>query len=188
MKKTIVILGTFLTLFFIACEGPSGYDGYDGYDGIDGEDGLDAEIGQVFEIETDLALNTDANRFELLFEEFPTDVDIFSSDVVLIYRLEEVVATDDGDLDVWRQLPQPFITNEGTFFYNFDFTQGDFSIYAETEFDASLLSTDFTDAQVFRIAVVPAAFISGKLDKSNIASVMSSLGLEEKDIHRILIE
>jgi hypothetical protein len=45
-----------------------------------------------------------------------------------------------------------------------------------------------TDNQVFRIAIVPAEYgQASKMDPSNLASVMTSLGVQESDIQRIIL-
>ncbi|MUH37036.1 hypothetical protein D9O36_14385 [Zobellia amurskyensis] len=177
MKKSLLLLGTFFTLFFTACEGPTGPPGFDGRDGIDGA----AFEAAAFEIDIDLSLNSDLNRYEFLFELYPSDITLRSGDAILIYRLEEVV----NGTDVWRQLPQPFFSDEGLLYYNFDFTQGDYSIFVEPEFDASLVQADFVQNQIFRIVIVPTDFrASVKIDNSNITNVMSSLGLTEKDVKK----
>ena len=41
MKKVTLLLGAFIALFFISCEGPAGPPGFDGFDGQDGQDGED---------------------------------------------------------------------------------------------------------------------------------------------------
>jgi len=182
MKRSLLLLGTFLTLFFTACEGPTGPPGFDGRDGEPGLDGAAFEAA-AFEIDIDFALNTDLNRYEFLFEPYPSDISLRSGDAILIYRLEEIV---DGT-DVWRQLPQPFFNDEGLLYYNFDFTQGDYSLFVEPEFDAVRVQSDFVNNQIFRIVIVPTDFrASAKLDKSNIANVMSTLGLTEKDVTKTL--
>lgn len=184
MKKFSVVFGAFLTLFLVSCEGPSGPPGFDGLDGLDGQNGVDGSIFEAaaFEIEMDFVLNTEANIYEFGPELYPTDITLLKDDVVLIYRLEEV---NEG-LDVWRQLPQPFFAEDGLMFYNFDFTLADFGLFVEPEFDASLISLDLVEAQVFRVVVIPGDLgTSSKMDRSNMASVLSALGIDEKDISRI---
>ncbi len=175
MKKSLLLLGTLFTILFISCEGPTGPAGFDGRDGADGA----AFEAAAFEIEIDLLLSSNLNRYEFLFEPYPSDISLRSGDAILIYRLEEV---SDG-LDVWRQLPQPFFSEEGLFYYNFDFTQGDYSIFVEPEFDATLVQSGFIENQIFRIVIVPTDFdATAKTDKSNITAVLSSIGLTEADV------
>ena len=71
-------------------------------------------------------------------------------------------------------------------FYNFDFTQADFGLFVEPEFDANLIPLELVQAQVFRIVVIPTDFgTSSKMDQSNISSVLNALDIDEKDISRI---
>ena len=187
MKKFSLVFGVFLTLFLVSCEGPIGPPGFDGIDGRDGQNGQDGEDGPIFEaaafeIEMDFVLNTDANIYEFGPELYPTDITLIKDDVVLIYRLEEV---NDG-LDVWRQLPQPFFAEDGLMFYNFDFTQTDFGLFVEPEFDANLISLDLVQAQVFRVVIIPGNLgTSSKMDRSNISSVLNALDIDEQNIQRI---
>lgn len=187
MKKATLLFSAVLALFLISCEGPAGPPGLDGFDGADGAPGPPGpEFEAVaFEIDIDMVLNLDFNRYEFALEPFPVDVVLLPDDVVLMYRLEEV----NNGLDVWRQLPQPFFSDQGLLFYNFDFTLNDYSILLEPEFDASLVSTELVQNQVFRIVVIPADLgLASKMDKSNIDAVMRSLGIEEKDVKKIQVD
>ncbi len=175
MKKITLIFSLFITLAFVSCEGPVGPPGLDGLNGSEFE-------AAAFEIEMNMALNSDLNRFEFALEKYPTDIKLLASDVVLIYRLEEV----NNGLDVWRQLPQPFFSDQGLLYYNFDFTQNDYSIFLEPEFDATLVDLGLVQNQVFRIVILPANLgTSSKMDRSNVVSVLNALGVEENDIQKI---
>lgn len=180
MKKITLALGAFLALFIISCEGPEGLEGLPGRDGQNGIDGPSFEAA-AFEIDIDMVLNTDLNRYEFAGEPYPSDITLIADDVVLMYRLEEV----NNGLDVWRQLPQPFFSDEGLLYYNFDFTLNDYGIFVEPEFDAAIIPTDLVLGQVFRIVIIPANLGTSKVDKSNLSAVLSSLGIEEEDIKRI---
>lgn len=179
MKKITLVLGAFLTLFFVACEGPAGPPGFDGADGLDGADGSEFEA-IAFEVQVDLLDNSGTFEFGEPFSVH--SIELFPDDAILVYRLEEV----DNGVDVWRQLPQPFMTDDGLLFYNFDFTQDDYKLYVEPEFESDLVASDLVLDQVFRVFVVPANLgLSSKMDKSNINAVMNSLGLEEGDVQKI---
>lgn len=180
MKKITIVLGAFLTLFLISCEGSQGPPGPPGLDGLDGLDGASFEAA-AFEIEENMEFNSDLNRYDVLLQ-YPSDITLLPDDVVLIYRLEEV----DNGLDVWRQLPQPFFSEQGLLYYNFDFTQENYGVFLEPEFDANLVTADLTENQVFRIVIIPANLgLSAKMDESNISSVMSALGISEKEVQKI---
>lgn len=181
MKKITLFLGAFLTLFFISCEGPQGPPGFDGFDGFDGENGINGSEFEAaaFEIEGSMILNESLNRYELEPGQYPSDIILLSDDVVLMYRLEEV----DNDLDVWRQLPQPFFSGQGLLYYNFDFTLSDYNIFVEPEFDVNLVPVDLVQNQIFRIVIIPANLgASSKMDKSDINAVMRTLGLSEENV------
>ncbi len=180
MKNVAKVLGAFLTLFLVSCEGDPGPPGPPGFDGLDGIDGAAFEAA-AFEIDVDMDFNTELNRYESLLQ-YPSDITLLPDDVLLIYRLEEV----DNGLDVWRQLPQPFFSDQGLLYYNFDFTQNDYGVFLEPDFDAALVATDLIDGQVFRIVIVPADLgTSAKMDTSNLNAVMSSLGISEKEVQKI---
>jgi hypothetical protein len=184
MKKISLALGTFLALFFMACEGPAGPPGFDGFDGQDGLDGVNV-VGQVLEIEGDF---TSANNYSIFYE-FPQTVEVFESDIVLVFILWDQTEDSNGEaVDIWRLLPQTRILNQGILQYNYDHTFLDASIFLESDFDLGTLAPRDTENQVFRIAIMPADYASGKLDRSNIASVMQTLGVTEKDIQRVLVD
>lgn len=185
MKKASILLGALLTIFFISCEGPQGppgFDGFDGRDGVDGEDGINI-LGQVVDIEGTFSLDNDYS----LFYEFPQTIEVFETDVILVYLLWDVTEDGNGDpVDIWRLMPQTRILNQGLLQYNYDYTFFDVSIFLESDFDLSTLTPGDTDNQVFRIAVLPAeAAQTGKLDITNISSVMSVLGVSENDIQKV---
>ncbi len=185
MKKFNIILGAFITLFFIACEGPQGppgFDGFDGRDGVDGQDGINI-LGQVVDIEGTFS---PTNEYSIFFE-FPQSIEVFETDVVLVYLLFGQTEDANGvPVDIWRLMPQTRIVDQGLLQYNYEHTFFDVNIFLETDFDPSLLLSGDTDNQVFRIAVLPAeATQTGKLDTSNINSVMGVLGVSESDVQKI---
>jgi hypothetical protein len=188
MKKTTLILGAFLSLFFISCEGPQGppgFDGFDGRDGLDGQDGINI-LGKVIDIEGDF---TPENDYSIFFE-FPQTVEVFESDVVLVYLLWDQTTDGNGDpVDIWRLMPQTRILDQGLLQYNYDYTFFDVSLFLEADFDLSILPAGDTDNQVFRIAILPAEFgVGSKLDKSNIESVMQALGVKENEVQKIKLD
>lgn len=188
MKKLINIFGIALTFFIVSCEGPAGPPGRDGFDGLDGLDGLDGIniLGQVIEIEGSFSSQNDYS----IFYEFPQNVEVFESDIVLVYLLwDQVSGGNDAPIDIWRLLPQTRILDQGLLQYNYDHTFEDVSIFLESDFNLDTLLPGDTENQVFRIAVVPAEFAFGsKMDRSNINSVMATLNVNEKDISRIKLD
>lgn len=188
MKKTTILLSSIMAFFFMACEGPQGppgFDGLDGRDGIDGQDGINI-LGKVIDIQGTF----DAANDYSIFYEFPQTIEVFETDVVLVYLLWDQTEDGNGDpVDIWRLMPQTRIIDQGLLQYNYDYTFFDVSIFLEADFDLSTLLPGDTDDQVFRIAVLPAeAAQTGKLDVTNINSVMSRLGVSEKDVQKVVLK
>lgn len=184
MKKLIKICSIIISFLMISCgvDGVDGYDGYDGRDGIDGQDGVTI-LGKVIDIEGDFTANNDY----AIFYEFTDSIEVFETDVVLVYILFDQTEDSNGDaIDIWRLIPQTIILDQGLLQYNYDHTFLDVNIFLDANFDLSTLQAGDTDNQVFRIAVLPAES-TGKssIDRSDINAVMSSLGVTEKDVMRV---
>jgi len=191
MNKFSTILGTFIILFFAACEGPQGPPGFDGLDGLDGQDGLDGIQGQVVEVEgVNFGYDAQANLFSTLitFSDV-TNFEVFESDAVLVYRHDGIIDLSDGSTaDAWTQIPQNYFLEGGTIQYVFAHTFVDLEIFIDGNFDLSNISTDFTDNQLFRIVFVPSEFAeTSKLDTSNIDNVMSALNIGEEQVTKLNI-
>ena len=155
MKK-VTLLGIFLAVFAISCEGPQGPPGFDGVN----------IVGATYEIDNvDFAVGTNTIRYT-----FPQD--LANGDAVLVYRLE---AVQDG-LDIWEPLPTATIFFEGGGFlqYRFNYTIVDVDIIIESD-DLATIGTEFMLDQVFRIIVVPSDLI-GTIDTSNIDNVLNLVG------------
>ena len=169
MKKlTSILLIAAAALILGACEGPVGPVGPPGEDGYN-------FLGSVFEIQGDF---TRSNNYTL-YKEFPNNIEVYESDVVLAYILWE---TTDG-LDVWRLMPQSvFIRNNdlyGEIVYNFDYTYADIQIFLEFTIPEDELLPSETNNQIFRIAILPADFVA-KNDVSTFSSLIQSPELELK--------
>ncbi|UZO79813.1 collagen-like protein [Aquimarina sp. ERC-38] len=192
MRKLMQLL--FISLLVIgnwSCEGPEGLPGRDGFDGRDGQNGRDGQDGQdgrdgdtltqIYEIES---VNFDeANNFGINFA-FPQAVP--ETDIVFVYRLEDVI---DGKA-VWEPLPTATIyfddnndgIDDGFLQYRYNFTFDDVDILIESD-DPIALGEEFTNDQVFRIAVVPAVFGSTKNTKTtSLEELMKLYSIAEKDI------
>jgi len=173
MKTMTKIILSLAFLLATACEGPPGEDGLDGT----------SLLGSVFEIEGDF---TAGNEYMLYFE-FPNTIEVFESDVVLVYILwEQVAGTGGKKLDVWRLLPQTIVLDEGVLQYNFDYTMSDVQIFLDGSIDFSTLLPAESQDQIFRIVVLPADFaITKSLDISNYNLMMNALGVNQGTIQRI---
>lgn len=80
---------------------------------------------------------------------------IYSSDMVLIYRLSSVV----NGVDVWKLLPETYYFNSGVldFRYDYDFTKYDVNVYMEG-FDLAGVSPAYRANQILRVVVIPGFF------------------------------
>ena len=139
-----------------------------------GEDGYDGLIGQVIEVQADLNAGTD---FEY-FVEIPSDIEVFESDVIVVYRLMEVF----DDTDVWEPLPQTIFRNNGILLYTFDYTLFDVRLFLDGTVDFGKLDPNDTDDLIFRIAIIPADFAKG-VNLKKMDEVIKALHVE--DIKRV---
>ncbi len=172
MKKYYILL--FVVTILISCEGTVGPPGPPGPQGVPGEDGFDGLIGQVIEVQADLNAGTD---FEY-FVEIPSDIEVFESDVIMVYRLMEVF----DDTDVWEPLPQTIFRNNGILLYTFDYTLFDVRLFLDGTVDFGKLDPNDTDGLIFRIAIIPADFAKG-VNLKKMDEVIKALNVE--DIKRI---
>ena len=154
-------------------------------DGRDGQDGINI-LGKVIDIQGDFV----ADDYSLFYEFLDDDIEVFESDIVLVYILWDQTEDGNGEpVDIWRLLPQTRLLDQGILQYNYDYTFFDVSIFLEADFDLNTLLSGDTDDQIFRIAVLPAEFASGsKLDQSNIKAVMSTLGITEMDVRIVQLD
>ena len=161
-------------------------DGERGPQGPPGEDGLDAPLPTIFEVESDFEYVSDANLWSTGFINFSdfSDVEVFDTDVVLIYRLNGVGELEDGtEVDEWSLLPQNFFTANGTIQYVYNHTYVDTEIFIDGNYDLNGLDNSYTQNQIFRVAIIPADFYSSaNFDAENIGELMQSFNLQEKDI------
>jgi hypothetical protein len=165
---------TFLALIaiiFASCEGETGPQGPVGPEGPQGAPG---ESGFVFEWEN---VNFTSPDYEV-FLDFPLTFEGLDSDVALVYFLWDVQTDGDGNyflwdvqtdgdgnpLDVWRQLPQTVLHENGLLIYNFDHTKVDVRLFLSADFDMSTLSAIDTDEWVVRVVVIPANYWNSRMD------------------------
>jgi hypothetical protein len=162
MKRIILLLAIVGTFAFQGCAGPEGPQGETGY----------STEAEVFEVTASFSA---ANNFSRLVTLNPP---IQSSDMVLVYRLFDVV----GGQDVWRSLPQTVYLPQGELDYNFDFTRNDINVFLDSNFDLTTLSTTWAQNQVFRVVIIPGYF-SNKSNKvadfNNYNSVAKAFNINE---------
>ena len=144
------------------------------------QDNVDYDtISEVFEYSNvDL---TSGNGYSALLD-FPHT--IYSSDMVLVYRLFDVI----NGADVWRSLPQTVYLNQGELDYNFDFTRSDINIFLDSNFDLNTLSSSWAQNQVFRIVIIP-GYLTNKnsktIDFNNYNAVVKAFNIDSKHIKKL---
>jgi hypothetical protein len=178
-------LGRFFALLIaiagISCEGPTGPPGIDGEDGQDGVNIL----GSVYDIVGDFTPSNDYSLFSVFAEDVP-GLEVFETDVVLVYILWDQIDDPTGPIDIWRLLPQTRLLQQGILQYNYDFTFEDVSIFLESDFDLGTLQPGDTDNQVFRIAILPADGAGKRnIDVTNMQEVIEYLNVTESTIPRL---
>lgn len=188
MKKISLFFSAIMSLILVSCsvtglDGRDGFDGRDGLDGLDGQDGINI-LGKVVDIEGDFTLDND---YRFFYEFSENNIEVFDTDVVLVYILWDQVDGSDGNpIDIWRLVPQTRLLAQGILQYNYEHTFVDVDVFLEADFDLGTLLPADTDNQVFRIAVLPADG-TGKssVDRSDMKAVMASLGVTEKDVPKV---
>lgn len=151
MKYIFLLFTITGSLFLTSCEGDPGPPG---------EPGINI-LGQVFEATVDFTVNNDFQQLVTI----PSNVEVFESDVILVYWLEDVVPDGSGGtIDIWSQLPQTiYLDTGGSFQYTFNHTFVDVLLFLQGDIDLSELGNGFTNDQTFRIAVVPSEFADANL-------------------------
>jgi hypothetical protein len=170
MKQLFLFLAVSTSLFFTACEGDQGPPG---------EDGINI-LGQVYEVTTTLDFDPGSGTYSQVLT-IPSSIEVFESDVILVYRLEKVVgAPDGGNANAWAPLPQNFFLDNGDIIqYVFNHTFFDVEVIIDGDYDPNVLPLDFTENQVFRIAVVPSEFGAANF---SMEELLQSLNMEAGEI------
>lgn len=172
MKKLIVLM---LLLVAAGCEssGPAGPVGPPGPAG---------PVGQAFEVEADF---NSSNDYMQIFD-FPGEVEVLQSDIVVVYLLWEV-DSDTGN-DVWQQLPVSIFFSNGEMQYAFDHTVADVKLFLTGDVDLSTVGPAYTQDQIFRVAILPVDYVQDNdIDLGNIDEVMSAVG-GPKAVKRVVLQ
>ena len=176
MKTITGILLAFALAVLTSCVGEPGPPGPPGEDG-------DSFLGSVFEIEGDF---TSSNDYSLFFE-FPNTIEVFESDVVLVYILWDQTEDNSGQpVDIWRLIPQSVVfNNDDILQYNYDHTFFDVEIFLDGTVDFEALPSEYVNEQIFRIAILPADYaMSNNLDVSDFGSVIQALKINPGKIDK----
>lgn len=176
MKKIITILAVIAMFGFQGCEGPEGPPGQDGADGL---------IAEVFELRNVNFVNNPNDNPDLGYYIFgELNPVLFDGDVVLIYRK---AAEFGAATPVWQSIPRTLFLEEGELDYDFDFSKGDYYIYAGGTYDVSS-TPEFLNNQTFRIVIIPgpdqvtSKSSSKKVDLSNYNEVIKAYNIDDSKV------
>ena len=138
MKKIITILAVIGMFSLQGCT-------------IDDSDTIDNDtIAEVFQLNNaSFNYNVDDgfNIYQLLSPM------LYDEDVILIYR--QIGSISATNAPIWQQIPRTiFLENGRELDYDFDFSKGDFTIYARGNYDVRL-TPQYLNNQTFRIVIVP---------------------------------
>ncbi len=150
MKHVFLTLVS-LNLLFSSCQGPEGPPGVPGVN----------ILGKVIEVSIDLDQSNSYQQVVTL----PLDVEVFESDAILVYRHEGIFDT----ADIWTPLPTTYFdAGGGTFLYTFNHTYFDVKFFLDGNFNLNTLGPEWTQNQLFRIAIVPAEYGDGSWSMEDI--------------------
>lgn len=150
MKHVFLTLVS-LNLLFSSCQGPEGPPGVPGVN----------ILGKVIEVSIDLDQSNSYQQVVTL----PLDVEVFESDAILVYRHEGIFDT----ADIWTPLPTTYFdAGGGTFLYTFNHTYFDVKFFLDGNFNLNTLGPEWTQNQLFRIAIIPAEYGDGSWSMEDI--------------------
>jgi len=179
MKKIFTLL--LISVFVLtSCnnDGPIGPQGPQGPQGPAGADGL---IGTVIDLQGSF---NSTNNYNLTLDFNTEGIEVFESDVVLVYLKTGEDGTAGGlPVEVFNMLPHTEFIDGQMLQYDYDFTFFDVQIFLKGTVDFAALDSSYTTNQIFRIVVVPAEFAeTSGVDLSNMNAVMHALDVQPKDI------
>ena len=179
MKKHLLILLISVSAFIQSCQGPEGPQGPQGPKGADGV-GLNTHVIELKNVNF-----TAANDYGIRYEFPASKIEVLEGDVVLVYVLWDV----DGNVPVWRALPQQYFFPEGIAMYNFSHTLLDVDIFLEAQFGLNTLPSSWRTNQTFRIAIIPTEYVQGLrtsgVDYTNYEDVAKFINVKENDVLKV---
>ncbi|MDQ7916708.1 collagen-like protein [Mesonia sp. MT50] len=141
MKK--FFLGIMIAAGLMACEGDRGPQGPPGVN----------VVGQTYEYEHVDFIYEPANNLYATILNVPPEIEVLTSDAILVYRLEV-----QNNVETWSLIPQNFFLPQGTIQYVYNHTDADVELLIDGDFNLSGLDTGFTTNQIFRFVVIPSDF------------------------------
>jgi hypothetical protein len=100
----------------------------------------------------------------------------------MVYLLWEVDQNTGND--VWQPLPVSIFFDDGELQYGFDHTVADVQLFLTGDTDLSTVGDEFTQDQIFRIAILPVDYVQlNKINVNNMQEVMKAVA--DQDIKRL---
>lgn len=182
MKRFALLSALILGVAFVfqSCRGPEGLPGPQGPEGPAGPEILPA----VFDVS---ATFTAANQYRQSIT-MPSKLEVYDTDVVMVYLNYDVTTIGGKEAKIWRALPLVVPVNTGFFQYNFDFTQYDVEFFLEGTIDLTTLDNTWTKDQLFRVVVIPADKAPERkaaVDLSNYDEVAKAYGIDEAKVVKL---
>lgn len=140
-------------------------------------------ISEVFELRNvNFSFNNSTGGYFIYRELNPL---IFASDVVLIYRMSDLI---NSNTPVWQLIPRTLFLNGGDELdYDFDFSRQDFTIYANGTYNLSA-TPEYIFNQTFRIVIIPGYFSSrnsNPINYDNYKEVIEHYNINEANIKQL---
>ena len=111
-----------------------------GPQGPPGQDGMTL-LGTTIDLN---GVNLDNNgEFQYVFAD--DGIEVFEDDAVLVYHSTDFIENPDGDINIWKLMPQTIYYDPngmGQVVYNFDHTFNDVLIFLQSNFDLNELSIE----------------------------------------------
>lgn len=167
MKRVIISGLVAVAVLLIGCEDTDDPAGPPG----------DEALGQVFEADVSFDYDSDAGFWTVAIG-IPSRIVVYESDAVLAYRfVGSVPDGDGGEAVAWEMLPNVhFLDAVNTIQYVFNHTYFDVELVIDGNFDLRNLDPGFTDDQLFRFVVAPAAFVTeSSVDITDYEAVVKAL-------------
>lgn len=168
MKKllTLILCSVFL-LSSCGADGPPGPQGPPGEEGI-------YIVGKTYEYDVNFTYFPEENLYSAYLE-FPA---VEPSDGILVYRMALIQNTE-----TWSLIPQNFFLSQGIIQYVYTHTNDDVELLIDGNFNLSSLGNQYTQAQVFRVIVVPSDYATTSgVNVRDMSAVMRSLNIQVDDI------
>lgn len=124
---------------------------------------VDGVPNVIFERNVNFNFDAQSNTLSTIIN-YPIDFQSREDDLVIVFLQNGI--DEANNLPLWDALPRTFFLDDEPIVYHFNYSVGGVEILidAGNGFDKTSIPSDFTDNQLFRIAILPGQFdVSGKI-------------------------